>query len=122
MEQAKPIKVTKTKPKMDSYVSLRLKRDTKRRLLMELTKANKKDLGRKIKSDELLNLALSLIETKHILDLREKSLSNTDRLDRQYHDYSKQHGPISKDDFLGRLMRGELSKGLMPIDIDQNNN
>lgn len=74
-----------------------------------LVQANQKDLGNKIKRDDLLHLGLSLIQCGHISDLQNRSLNNADRMELLYREYVKNHGPISKDAFLGRVMSGEIA-------------
>ncbi len=87
-----------------------MKPETRKKLILELTKANKKDFGRRIKPDDLLSVALSLIEAHHIKELQEKSLSNADRLDRDYRSYVQKNGPISKDEYLGLLLSPTSAK------------
>lgn len=108
MEQMNTTKTNKAKAGGVSTVGLRVKRETKRRVLSELARVNKKDFGRKVRADELIALALSLVEPKHLTELQERSLSNADKLDRQYQDYIKAHGSISKDAFLGKLLAGDI--------------
>lgn len=108
MEQSNPTKIAKPKTVIVSTVGLRVKRETKKKALSDLAKINKKDFGRNIRVDELIALALSLVEPKHVRELQERSLSNADRLERQFQDYIKVHGSISKDAFLGKLLAGEV--------------
>lgn len=107
METKVEAKSTKSKPAI-ATIPIRVKRETKKRLIAELMKANKKEFGKRIKADDLISLALSLLQDKHIAELQDQSLSNTDRLEHQRKEFIKQHGPITMDAFLGRLMRGEL--------------
>lgn len=109
MEQAKAEKSNKSKAANVSTVGLRVKRETKRRVMQELAKINKKDFGKRIKADELIVLALGLVQDHHLTKLQESSLSNTDRLQLQHRAYIRQHGNISKDEFIGKLLSGELS-------------
>jgi hypothetical protein len=107
MEQSTAPKGSKPKTGLISTVGLRVKRETKRRVLSELAKANKKEFGRKVRTDELISLALSLLESRHISELQERSLTNADKLQRQYNEYVKKNGAISKDAYIGRLLAGE---------------
>ena len=113
MEQVTEPKPTKSKQVTGSSASLRVKRDTKRRVISELAKMNKKEFGRRIKADELVALALSLVESRHVAELQERSLSNSDRLDRHYQQYVKTNGPLSKDDFFGKLLSGEVTVAVL---------
>jgi hypothetical protein len=100
----------KAKPKTKSNVTvLRVLHDTRKKIMGEVAKANKKELGRKIRSDDILALAISLIEPQHIKKLQEASLSNADRLEREYRAYIVKNGPISKDAYLGKRLTGEVS-------------
>ena len=87
-------------------VPLRVKRETKRRLLLELVKANKKDFGRRVRADDLVALAVGLVQPEHLRQLQEATLSNADRLEQRYQEHVKKHGSLSKDEFIGLLMLG----------------
>ena len=108
MEQAKTEKSIKTKAPTVSTVGLRVKRETKRRVMQELAKINKKDFGKRIKADDLIALALSLVEARHVTALQQSSLSNGDRVEMLYREHVKRHGATSKDEFLGKLLAEKL--------------
>jgi len=97
-----------TVPKKVTATSLRVKPETRKRLLFELSKANKKNFGRKVRADQLLSLLMTFIRPEHIQKLQQESLSNADRLEMRFREHVKKFGPISKDDFLGQLL-GEKS-------------
>lgn len=71
-------------------------------------KANKKSYGRKIKDGEIISKALGLIETKHLAELQQETLSEKDRLYMAHEEFVKQNGKISLDQFIGRLLKGEI--------------
>ena len=98
--------------KKPSYGALRVRRETKRQIESELEQINRKDLGRRVRADEYLALALSLITPKHLDQLRESSLTNADRLERDFRAYGAEHGPISRDEYLGKRLAGELAPTL----------
>jgi len=104
MDAIEPVKKAKAKSATVATVSLRVKRDTKRRVLAELAKVNKKDFGKTVKTDALIGLLLSLLNDHHIKVLRDGSMTNADRLELRYRDYVKKHGATSKDEFLGRIL------------------
>jgi len=104
MDAIEPVKKAKAKSATVATVSLRVKRDTKRRVLAELAKVNKKDFGKAVRTDALISLALSLLNDQHIKVLRDGSMTNADRLELRYRDYVKKHGATSKDEFLGRIL------------------
>lgn len=108
MEQAKTEKSIKAKAPNVSTVGLRVKRETKRRVMQDLAKINKKDFGKRIKADDLIALALSLVEARHVTALQQSSLSNGDRVEMLYREHVKRYGGTSKDEFLGKLLAEKL--------------
>ena len=105
--------VTKSPPikpikKLSRNTSLRIPQDTQKKITLLLNKVNKKDFGRKLKSYELIDVALDLLNDHHLKNLQQKSLSNSDVLEMRFKEYIKKNGKISKDKFLGIL----LEKGL----------
>lgn len=95
--------------KKPSYGALRVRREIKRQIESELEQVNRKDLGRKVRAEDYLALALSLITPKHLEQLQESSLTNADRLERDFRAYATEHGPISRDEYLGKRLAGELA-------------
>ena len=104
MDQPVAAKSSKSKSAAVTTASLRVKRDTKRRVVAELAKVNKKDFGKKVRADALIGLALSLLNDQHIKALQEGSMTNADRFEAKYRDYIKQHGATTKDEYLGTLL------------------
>lgn len=94
--------------KTSGYGSLRLKKDIKKRIMSDLARVNKKDYGKKVHLSEYLEVLMGLFTAEHITQLQERSLSNADRLDREYKKYAAEHGPISKDEYLGARLRGTI--------------
>lgn len=91
------------------YTAIRVRRELKRQIEVGLEKLNKKDFGRRIRTEDYLGLALTLVTEEHVAELQESSLSNTDRLERDYREYVTQHGSISKDEYLGKRLSGEIA-------------
>ena len=108
METKQESKVNKTKAAAVSTAPIRVKRETKRRLLAELAKVNKKDFGKKVRVDDLLCVLLPLLNDAHIKSLQENAMTNADRIELKFRDYSKAHPGISKDEFLGALLSGKI--------------
>ena len=106
MERLKQLKVNKQNSATMASVGLRIKRETKKRIQVELAKVNKKEFGKKVRCDELIGTALSLLTEQHIRDLQNASMTNADRLEIQYRDYVKKHGSTTKDEFLGKILAG----------------
>ena len=76
-------KMNKSKTKGDAKsASVRVRANAKARASLLLEAANKKKLGRKIKFEDLFDLALGLVADEHLKLLQERSLSNEDRKER----------------------------------------
>lgn len=99
----------KTAPKKALYAAVRVRKELKRQIEIGLQRLNKKDLGRRIRTEDYLGLALTLVTDQHIAELQEASLSNSDRLERDYRAYTAEHGPITRDEYLGRRLSGDLA-------------
>ncbi|MGE0175142.1 MAG: hypothetical protein AB7T49_20270 [Oligoflexales bacterium] len=108
MSQAIQEKTNKGKLVSAPSVGLRVRRETKKRIQVELAKINKKDFGRKVRCDQLIATALALLTEIHIKELQQGSMTNADRLEIQYRDHVKRHGAMSKDEFLGMILSGSL--------------
>lgn len=108
METNQTKKEAKTN-KPSAHGAIRVRKDTRKRVLAELARVNKKDFGRKVRPDEFIALAVSLVTPEHIVKLQESSLSNADRLEREYRTYVSTHGAISKDEYLGKRLAGEIT-------------
>lgn len=93
--------------KAPAYAIIRVSRETRKRLMSDLARVNKKDFGRTVRADGLLSVALSLLQPEHLQQLQEASLSNQDRLERDYRAYVAKHGAMSKDDYLGLRLAGQ---------------
>jgi hypothetical protein len=83
---------------------VRLAQPAQKKLTQLLSKINKKSFGKRVKSNELIWMSLSLITDAHIRELQEGSLSNSDKLEMKYKDFIKANGPVTKDEFLGYLL------------------
>lgn len=101
MESKSESKITKSKPTSLSTVNIRVKRETKKRLLAELARVNKKSHGKNVKLDAMINKWISRTTPQDILEWQEESLTHFDRFDMDYKEYVKAHGHISKDEYLG---------------------
>ena len=106
-----PLKPLKPSPKKRSGVSkgvLRVTRETKRKIQTELARVNKKALGKRIRYDDLLLLALSLIQETHVKSLQDQSLRNADRLQMAFREYCKTSPGVNYDEFLGQLLADKV--------------
>jgi len=98
----------KPKGKGSDHCAIRVTRELRKKILGDLASVNKKPFGRKIKVNELLALAVSKLKETDFKSLQENSFSNADRLARDYGHYVQKFGPISKDEYLGKRLSGEL--------------
>jgi hypothetical protein len=92
----------KTKLKTDS---LRVRRETKKKIQAEVAVINRKSFGRPVTPDDYVALAITLIKPDHLDALKDRTLSNKDRLEKRYQDYCAVNGKVSKDEFLGVLLQ-----------------
>ncbi len=94
-------KLHSEKRKAKLWCTVRVSSET-RKVAERIAKiANEKPTGRKIKLDEVLQAALSLIQQCHIQTMQDNSLSNEDRKEILRQKYIAVRGPISKDAFTG---------------------
>lgn len=100
---------TQKKSKPVKTDSLRVKRETKKKIITELITLNKKDFGRKLTADDYVQLAISLLTSEHLQKLKEWSFSNKDRLEQRYQEYCSNHGKTSKDEFIGILLSNGMN-------------
>lgn len=104
-EKASEKKVTQPKRK---NVLKKLDLESAKTLAALKDKANKKPHGRKIRDGEIIGKALSLLGSQHIEELQEATLNEKDRLNIAHENFIKEHGKISLDQFIGRLLKGEV--------------
>lgn len=88
--------------------SIRVRKATKSAALAKLKEINQKQLGRKIKPDELLCFAINRLTDEDVRALQEMSLSNEDRKAKMRQRYIEIHGPISEDEFTGFTFTSEF--------------
>lgn len=88
---------------------IRLSRETKKLLVQWIRTANKKIFGRRVTADDLIGLSLKQLSLSLIKEIQEGTLSNLDRIEREYREYVNRHGPTKKDVFMGKLLNGEIT-------------
>lgn len=113
-------KTNKSKSKVVAKsVSVRVHSESKLAAMSRLESANKKKLGRRIKFEDLFNLALGLVTEEHIKVLHERSLTHANRQELLRQRYAETRGPISVDDFIGFTFTAEypafLSKQMVHV-------
>ena len=93
--------------------SVRISLENQKKAEKILAFANKKKIGRKIKIDHVLAIALDLVTDEHIRKMQDQSLSNEDRKEQLRQKYIEAHGPISRDEFTGFMLTREFSEFLV---------
>lgn len=103
--------------KSAGFCSVRIRASSKERAVALLQTINKKKSGRKVKFDELFELAVGLVADEHVKVLQERSLTHEDRKEILRQKYIAVRGAISKDEFTGFMMTPafhEFQKELEP--------
>jgi hypothetical protein len=104
METTNALKPVK-QAKKSSSSAIRVSNETRKRLLTELAKINKKAQGKRVKLDALLGVLLPKLNAKDVADLQEASLSGRDRLEQNFKAYCAKFGAITMDEFLAVISR-----------------
>lgn len=106
---------TKKEPKQttkkSSVSAIRVSKSTGKLAQQAKEKANAKEFGKNVKLDVILARALGKLTPDDYREFQESSLSNQDRLERDYAAYCTENGKISKDEYLGKRLNGELTNG-----------
>ncbi len=104
--------IIKKKAKGDGSSSIKISKEVKKKLNSLLIKINKKDFGKRVRSEKVILLALQQIDEEHIKELQNSALTNADKLEIKYREYVSRNGSISKDEFLGKLLEiGAFERG-----------
>lgn len=104
MEQDKPTTKIVKKVQLNT-VPIRVHKLTAKSLKSILSKLNRKSYGRKVKHDDLIQKSLTLLTDEHFEEIKQATLSNSDRLEIAYQEYCKQNGQVSKDEYFGLLLK-----------------
>jgi len=100
----------KRSDKKEQAASKKLDPVTINKLYLLRDKINQKGYGRKVMDREIISLGLNLITDEHIKKLQEKTYSEMDRLNIAFESYAKRNGKLSFDEFVGKLLRGEIKE------------
>ena len=102
-------KAVKSNSKMNiKNKSVRISVENQKKAEKLLGLANKKKIGRKIKLDHVLAIALDLVTEDHVRRMQDQSLSNEDRKEQLRQRYIEIRGPISRDEFTGFMLTKEF--------------
>jgi hypothetical protein len=104
MEQTEIKKVTKLTGRKSNSATIRVSVETRKRLISELLKINKKQYGKRIKIDALLMILLSKISPQDVNQLQEASLTGRDRLEQSYKAHCAKFGHLTKDEYYALLL------------------
>lgn len=111
MDPTEQPSIAPTKSPSSNTVPIRLHKSTARLLRTLVTKCNRKSHGRKVKADDVIQKSLTLLQDSHLEEIKSSTYSSQDRLEIEFKKYCKEHGNISKDEFLKIL----LSKALPQV-------
>ncbi len=114
---AKSTEVKWQSKKTLKWASIRIGRDTQKKLERLLLAANRKSEGRKVRVDQLLDLAADIIADEHIKTLQEQSLTNEDRKEQMRQFYTETRGPISRLEYTGFTMKREYFEFLEQYEV-----
>lgn len=94
-----------------SRSSIRIKSDIKKAAKAFLNKVNSDNKGcRKMKIDDIFEMALALVTDAHLKELRQKAMTNKGRMDILRQKYIDLNGYISEDGFLGLTMTPQFQE------------
>ena len=103
METSEVKKVVKQSTKKSTTAAIRVMQETRKRLLAELARINKKPNGKRVKVDALLMKLLPKLTAQDVAELQEASLTGKDRMEQSYRAYCAKFGQITMDEFFVRL-------------------
>jgi hypothetical protein len=110
METSEAKKAAKPAAKKSTSSAIRVSVETRKRLLTELAKVNKKENGKRVKMDSLLLKLLPKLTAQDVSELQEASLTGRDRLEQNYRAYCAKFGQVSMDEFFARLSQQAMSQ------------
>lgn len=99
--------------------SVRVSVECQKKVEKILALANKKKIGRTVKIDQAISIALDLLTDEHIKKLQEQSLTNEDRKELLRQKWTELYGPVSKDAFTGIMMTKEFSEFLNATAVNE---
>lgn len=106
MEQSKKLKQNSSS---SLYTVIRVRKPTANKLRSLVNKLNRKSYGKKITATDILNTSLAMLGDKEMKMIEEQSYTSQDRLDIAYLQHCKDHGKITKDEYLALLLDAKLA-------------
>jgi|GEM_PF-6024317 len=110
METSEAKKAAKPITKKSTSAAIRVAVETRKKLLVELAKVNKKPNGKRVKMDALLLKLISKISAADVAELQEASLTGRDRMEQSYRAYCAKFGQITMDEFFAQLSEQAASQ------------
>ncbi len=89
-------------------VPIRIHKSTARTLRSIVTKLNRKAHGKKVRPDQVISKALSLLTEVHLAEIEKASYDSKDQFEIEFKKYCQKNGSISKDDFLKKVLLAAL--------------
>jgi hypothetical protein len=90
-------------------ITFRIEGALQEKLADIVRRANENRAGKKrIRAIAVVEYALDLVTEEHISALRNQILTNSERLQIMHRGYKYSHGEISFDEFVGKLVSGQL--------------
>ena len=102
--------VTIKTPSVSNTIPIRINKATSRILKSFLIKCNRKSYGRRVRADDVLTKALSLLADTHIEEIQRSTYTSQDQLEIEFKKYCSKNGTISKDEFLKIILNRALSQ------------
>jgi len=95
---------------MQKSTNLRIQGKLHQKLSDIVSKANTNRPGKKkVRALAVIEFALDLIGVEHISELRNRSLTNSERLHLMHRGYKYSHGEVNFEEFLGKVVSGQLA-------------
>jgi hypothetical protein len=110
METSEAKKTVKPSSKKSNTAAVRVTQETRKRLLAELSKINKKSFGKRVKLDALLLKLLPRLTAQDVTELQDASLTGRDRMEQAYRAHCAKFGQLTMDEYLSLLLKSESSK------------
>ncbi len=111
--------MSKSKTKnADNRVSIRIRGEAKAKAALLLAAANKKKFGKKIKFDDLVEIALGLVTDEHLKMLQKRSMTFEDQKELLRQKYIETRGLITRDEFLGFMMEPGFGDFLKEYELE----
>lgn len=96
-----------TKKYQVNTTPIRVTKATAKTIKVMIQKANKKNYGKKIRPDDLIQKSISLLTDDHLEEIKQSTMTNSDRLEIAYQEHCKTHGQLTKDEYFGLLLKAK---------------